>query len=170
MELYWNVLGDLLSPLESPETSLPFGSASLKIWCCVVLRASKSVPPTWFIISSTPSSYLLWLSPSTATPWKLGIKSGDGEGITCCLPLCSAGLFKHIWLKLSSQKRRVENSCWCCAEPTDSNKIWSKRMLLWGDLPVQINQISEGWKKKERGLLLPFLGRHKNALLVLQVD
>lgn len=153
-ELYWNVLGDLLSSLELSETSLSFA-----IWSCCIgnmvlcsteCKKKKSMTPTWLIISSTPSSYLLQLSPSTSTPWKLGIKSGDGEGIICCLQLCSAGLFRHIRLKPPFPERQQ----W---------RIVAGAVQDWGvqtgpavregccdeDLLEQINQTSEKWQKKK---------------------
>ena len=102
------------------------------------------MPPTWFIISSTPSSYLLQLSPSTSTPWKLGIKSGDGEGIICCLQLCSAGLFRHIRLKLPFPEREQWR---IVAGAVQDRGVQTGSGVRAGccdeDLPVRINQTSD---------------------------
>lgn len=123
------------------------------------------MPPTWFIISSTPPSYLLQLSLSISTPWKLGIKSGDGEGITCCLQLCSTGLFRHIRLKLPfperQQWRTVAGAVQDCGGP---NRIWSERGLLWWRSP-SANK-SDQWKvteEEDRRLHLHCLCRQTSA-------
>lgn len=115
----------------------------------LILSAKKSMPPVWFIISSTPS-YLLQLSPSTFTPWKLGIKSGDGEGIICCLQLSSASLFRHIRLKLPFP----EIQQWgIVAGAVQDWGVQTGSGVREGfgdeDLPVQTNQTSEEWQTKK---------------------
>lgn len=77
--------------------------------------------------------------PGTPTPWKPGVKSGDGEGVTCCLLLCSAGLFSPSRLKLPFPEGFKQGGESC----SDA------------DVPVQINQTgAEGAEEQDRELHL----------------